>query len=212
MRNLQKCKKNGYKCHCKELFMVKHKSKYSFKSAIYFDLGPDILKENCKFAFYYNKTDITPIILDGDNEIILANWPDDEHIICNVNNDFPVKIPSHPCVFVNRHVLCNCRMEVENNFILESLAACHDVDSKLVMYFTVNTAFVNYLDTLDNLTDSLIFPILINRTTYEQTLPLSLKSFEFDCELLKVPKTLTGVVHQSQHKKEIFIGKKGIPI
>ena len=67
---------------------------------------------------------------------------------------------------------------------------------------TVNTAFVNYLHSLDNLTDSLKFPILLNRTTYKQTLPL--KSFEFDSELLKAPKTLKGFVHQFWHKKDIF--------
>ena len=69
---------------------------------------------------------------------------------------------SHPYVLVNRSVLCNWGIEVENNFLLESLAPCHDADSKLVMYFMANTAFVNYLDSLDNLTDSLKFPILLN--------------------------------------------------
>ena len=37
-------------------------------------------------------------------------------------------------------------MEVENHFLLESLAACHDAESKLVMYITVNTAFVNFVE------------------------------------------------------------------
>ena len=91
-------------------------------------------------------------------------------------------------------------IEVENNSLLESLAACHNVDSKLVMYFTVNTTFANYLDTLDNLTDSLKFPILLNRNTYEQTFPISLKSFEFDSELLKAPHTLNDFVHQFYQK------------
>ena len=77
--------------------------------------------------------------INGGNEIILANWPDDKHIMYNVNNDIPVKIPSHPYALVNRSVLCNYGKEVENNFLLESLASCHDVDSTLVMYFTVNT-------------------------------------------------------------------------
>ena len=54
----------------------KHKSKYSCKSAIYFDLGSDMIEKNCKFVFYYNKTDITYTVLDGANEIILVNWPD----------------------------------------------------------------------------------------------------------------------------------------
>ena len=53
--------------------MVKHTSKYSCESMIYFNLGPDSIKENCKFGFYFNKTDVTPMVLDGGNEIILAN-------------------------------------------------------------------------------------------------------------------------------------------
>ena len=61
--------------------MEKHISKYSCESAIYFDLDSEIIKENCQFQIYYNKTDITPTVLDGGNEIILANWPDSKHII-----------------------------------------------------------------------------------------------------------------------------------
>ena len=87
------------------------------------------------------------MVLDGGNEIISANWPDDKHIVCNVNNDIPFKIPSFPNVLVNRSVLCNCGIEAKNNCLLESLAACHDAESRLVMYFTVNTAFVTTLTT-----------------------------------------------------------------
>ena len=131
----------------KNFFGVKHKSKYSCESVICFDLGPDIVKENCKYAYYFNETDITPASLDGGHETILANWLEDKHIF-NVNNDMPVKIFSHTCVLVNRSVLCSCGIEVENNFLLESLAACHNVESKLVMYVMVNTAFVNLLSVL----------------------------------------------------------------
>ena len=84
--------------------MVKYKSKYSCASVIYFNLGPDIIKENCNFVYYFSKTDHSPKVSDGSNEIVLANWPDDRHIICNINNDISVKIPSHPHVLVNRGV------------------------------------------------------------------------------------------------------------
>ena len=131
------CKKIGYEFYCKELFVVKHKSKYSYASVIYFNLGLDMIKESYNFAYYIYKTIIKPTVLDGRNEIILANWSDDKHIICNVNNDIPVKIPSFPYVLVTRSVLCNCRIEAGNNFLLESLAACHDAESRLVMYLTV---------------------------------------------------------------------------
>ena len=80
-------------------------------------------------------------------------------------------------------------MEAENHFLLESLAACHGTQSKLVTYFMVNTAFINYLDNL-NLISSLKVPILLNWTTHEQTLPISFQLFDFDPDLLNSPKTV----------------------
>ena len=63
------------------------------------------------------------------------------------------------------------------------------------MYFMVNTAFVSYLESLDNLTDSLKFPILVNRTIFEQAFPFSLNVSKFDSELLTAPMTLKDFVH-----------------
>ena len=118
--------------------MVRYKTIHSCKSAIYFNLKTEIIKQNCDFLFYCNKTDITPVVLDGGNEIILANWPADKHIICSINTNIPIEISSHPYVLVNRSVLCNCSIEADNNYLLESLAAYHDSRTKLVMYFIVN--------------------------------------------------------------------------
>ena len=39
------CKKIGYEFYSKELFVVKYKSKYTCKSAIYFDLATDIIRK-----------------------------------------------------------------------------------------------------------------------------------------------------------------------
>ena len=58
-----------------------------------------------------------PTVLDGGDEIILANWPNDEHIISNVNSDIPVKIPSHHYVLVNRSILCNCGIEADSHHL-----------------------------------------------------------------------------------------------
>ena len=88
---------------------------------------------------------------------------------------------------------------------MESLDAFHNVESKLVMHFTVNTASVNYLD---NLTETLKFPILLNQTTHKQILPISLQSSDFNSDLLKAPKTLKDFVHKFWHKKEIFYLQK----
>ena len=133
-QELRTCKRIGYEFYGEELFVLKHKSRYSYKSMIYFNLDAETIKDNCKFKFYYNKTDIMPTVLDGGTEVILINWPNDKHIICNINNDIPIKIPSHSYVLVNKSVLCNGGKEAENHFLLKSLAACQDTNSNLTMY------------------------------------------------------------------------------
>ena len=66
-QELRTCKRIGYEFYCEELFIVKHKSKYSCGTIIYFNANAETIKENCKFKFYYNKTDITHTVLDGKN-------------------------------------------------------------------------------------------------------------------------------------------------
>ena len=68
----------------------------------------------------------------------------------------------------------------------------------------MNAAFTNYLDKLTNLTESLKYPIIRNKTTFEQTLPIALNVSKFDSDLLTAPMNLLGFIHQCKCKKEIF--------
>ena len=61
--------------------MVKYKTKYICESEIYFNLGTEIIKENCGFQYYFNTTDVKPTVLDGGHEIVLANLPNNKHVI-----------------------------------------------------------------------------------------------------------------------------------
>ena len=88
-------------------------------------------------------------------------------------------MPSHPYVLVSKSVLCNCGIEVENHYLLKSLVTCQDTNSKLTMYFMVNAAFVSYLDNFPNLVESLELLIIRNKTTFEQTKPISLNISKF---------------------------------
>ena len=123
-QELNTCKRIGYEYFCEELFVVRSKNKYSCTSAIYFNLGSEIIKESHEFNFYFNKTDVKPAVLDGGYQIILENWLSYKKIICAHNNNIPLNIPSHPYVLLNRSILCNCNIEAESNFLLKSLAAC----------------------------------------------------------------------------------------
>ena len=148
--------------------------------------------------------DITHTVLDGGNEIILANWSNNKHIICNINKNILIKIPSHPYMLENRSILCNCGIEAENHFLLESLAAYQDTNSKLTMYFTVNTACVNYLDKFPNLKESLEFSIIKNKITFEETLPISLNVSKFDPNLLSASSDLKEFINSYTNNQEIF--------
>ena len=141
--------------------------------------------------------------MDGSNQIILANWPADKHIICSINNDIPIEIPSHPYVLVNRSILCKCSIEAKNNYLLESLAACHDSRTKLVMYFTVNLAFTNYINDF-NLTEEINIPTFTNKSPSEVTLPVFLNKSRFDESLLSAPLTLKEYIFKYKCDKEIF--------
>ena len=194
-QELRSCKSIGCEFYKEELFVVKHKSSYSCESAIYFNLTSDIIKNDCNFDFYSNKTDVTPTILDGGDEIVLANWLNDKHIICNVNNDIPVKIPSHPYVPVN------CGIEADNHYLLESLAAYNNKAHDLVMYFTIKMAFTNYLNMVPNFS----IPSLIrDRSTYEQPLPINLTFPAFDSSLKGAPTKLENCMHNYAKFKEMF--------
>ena len=143
-----------------------------------------------------------PSILDGGYKIVLANWPSYKSIVCSTHNNIPIEIPSHPYVLLNRMVLCNCIIEAESNFLLESIAACNperdNVD--LEMYFVANTAFLNYFDELINTLDMPAF----HNIRQEHILPISLELNDFDKELLSAPKTLRELFDKYKQRKLSF--------
>ena len=85
--------------------------------------------------------------------------------------------------------MCNCDIEAESNFLLESLAACEGSETKtdLEMHFTVNLAFVNYFD---NMIEDSGMTISKKRMTQEQILLLSLETFKIDPKLINASKIL----------------------
>ena len=103
---------------------------------------------------------------------------------------------------VDRGVLCNCSIEADNHYLLESIAAYDNRDSKLVMYFTINMAFANYLDMFPNLSDS--FPLIKDKTSYEQPFSINLSIPDFDRSLLHVHTNLKSFVQDYTKNKEFF--------
>ena len=113
-----------------------------------------------------------------------------------------MNIPSHPYVLLDRNILCNCDIEAKSNFLLESLAACsYHEKLDLEMYFSVNLAFVNYLDQLNK---SINIPIERNGTHQMQILPISIEAFNISSSLLQAPKTLKEFVNQYKERRKLM--------
>ena len=159
MTEMLMCKSIGYIYYCEELFVVKHKSKHSCASAIFYELGPSQVIRNCKFDYMYNET-VPPVILDGGKDILLANFQGPRSLKCtSVNGGLAKQAPEHTYAVVDREFLCDCQLDLEHASVLRQLSSCNrERSSKLVMQFHVNIAFWELLRERSPQTAELVQP------------------------------------------------------
>ena len=143
IQELRMCKQIRHTYYCEELFLVKHKSKHSCESAIFYKLSKEVVYSVCTFDYYYNTT-VTPSVLDGGTHILLANMLSPKRLVCSQDLHMAHPVPSYPYVLVNRSLLCNCHLESGLTYLLESVGSC-PTRQQFIMYFTINSAFNHYM-------------------------------------------------------------------
>ena len=89
-----------------------------------------------------------PSVLDGGPQILLANIPISERLICTCASDVAHPVPSHDYVLVNRFILCNCHMESGLTYLLKSIAFCETASADYTMSFALNLAFLHMIQDL----------------------------------------------------------------
>ena len=136
------CKSIRHIYYCEELFVIKHKSRHSCVSAIFYNLGPATITKNCKFDYYYNTT-VPPVILDGGRDVLLANFHGPRALKCSsVNGGLAKPAPENTYTVVNREFLCDCQLDLEHASVLRQLSSCSKSStSKMHMKFSINLAF-----------------------------------------------------------------------
>ena len=118
------CKSIRHIYYCEELFVIKHKSRHSCVSAIFYNLGPATVTKNCKFDYYYNTT-VPPVILDGGRDVLLANFHEPRSLKCNsMNGGLAKPAPENTYAVVNREFLCECQLDLEHASVLRQLSSC----------------------------------------------------------------------------------------
>ena len=189
---LRMCKNIGKIFYCEELFLVKHKSKHSCASVIFYKLPPALINSNCQFKYFYN-TSVIPSVLDGGSQIVLANMINKKKLSCRDSHNLARPLPSSNYVLVNRSLLCNCRLEADLTYLLQSAGSCTNNTHSPVLYYTINLAFRdtladyiednNFLYPISN--EPLKFPIHLtdfhdnhgNKLPHQPTTLKELKSF-----------------------------------
>ena len=147
MTELVMCKTIRHTYYCEELFVVKHKSRHSCASAIFYDLGPEEVVQKCQFDYIYDIT-MPPAVLDGGRSLLLANFHGPRSLKCNSKNGgLPKPAPEHVYAMVDRSFLCDCQLDLEHHAtILRQLSSCTDNrTSHFKVEFVVNLGFYQML-------------------------------------------------------------------
>ena len=206
------------------MFLVKHKTKLSCESAIFYNLTGDVILENCKFNYFYNTT-VLLSVLDGGSHILLANMLNPKRLICSYDQGLAKPLPTSSYALVSRDILCYCHLQIGLTYILKSIASCN-VTITPTLEYTVNLAFMDYFQSFwKNGTLSHI-PLLSSME--EIVLPVAMEDYTKDPQFLlygkdmkRNPNTLaelSQIIHQKQqflkNRKERFSKPKadiGLP-
>ena len=118
MMELAMCKNIRYIYYCEEFFVVKHKSKHSCESTVFYNLDPHTITENCEFNYMFNAT-VLPVILEGGKEVLLANFHGQRSLKCTSQNGGLAKqILAHTYAVVQREFLCDCQLDLKHASVL----------------------------------------------------------------------------------------------
>ena len=213
------CKKIRGTFYCEELFLVKHKTKLSCESAIFYNLTRDVILENCNFRYFYNTT-VLPSILDGGSHILLANMLNPKRLICTYDQGLAKPLPTSSYALVSRDILCYCHLQIGLTYILKSIASCTKTTIPTLEY-TVNLAFMDYFYSFWN--NGTLSHIPLTPTFKETVLPIAMEDYMKDPQFLfygrnvkrnpQTLKELSQVLYQKQvfinTKKELFFCTKG---
>ena len=173
IQELRMCKKIRDSFLCEELFLVKHRTKSSCASAIYYNSPPNVVNSVCTFKYFYNTT-VVPSVLDGGNQVLLANMLSTKKLVCEQHHEIATPIPSNDYVLVNRSILCSCHLDMDFMYLLRSISACTANPHSLVFHFSTNLPFMQILKDFMNTTGlnmsaflsltPVVLPIKLNNT------------------------------------------------
>ena len=114
-------------------------------AAALFQVKPpdDIVHERCSIT-YYEHLEPPPMVLETQDEILLANLPSAWQLVCDNEIDRPIPLVSAIYAVVKRDDLCTCGTLAQHIFLYESMCTCEKPDTSIQLYYTYNRALITY--------------------------------------------------------------------
>ena len=147
IQELRMCKNIHFQYYCEEPFVVKHKSRPTCSSALFYDMDEQVLGL-CQLKVLYNAT-VTPTVLDGGEKILLANLDKDKKLKCASKGDLTAPLPTDQYMTINRDALCHCDIDADLTHVLQTITGCtEDEEDPMKFLFIINQAFYGVFETL----------------------------------------------------------------
>ena len=202
------CKQIRHTYFCEELFLVKHKTKHSCESAIFYKLPREVILQNCDVKYYYN-TSALPSVLDGGSHLVLANMLNEKRLICSYDQGLATPLPTSSYALVSRDILCHCHLQVGLTYVLKSVVSCN-ISHTPVLQYTSNLAFLDHFHSLwHNYTistlpswEEVVLPISLEDYSQDPYLPIYAKDSE------AAPTNLRALSHLHYQKKLFLESRK----
>ena len=208
MEELFMCKQIKQIYFCEEIFLVKHKTKHSCESALFYNLSSTLIKQNCNFKYMFN-TSVIPTVLDGGSHIVLANMLPEKRLICTYDQGLAKPLPASPYVLVDRRILCHCHIQSGLTYVLKHIGSCNSTLQPTIRY-TANLAFLTFFSGLLNFTQH----YSPEPKSIEQILPIGMEDFTQDPDFHiycqdtdSFPDTLAQLAHVHFQKK-LFLSNR----
>ena len=99
-----------------------HNSSTGCASAIFYDLGPNMVTESCTFKYMFD-TKVPPTILDAGKNLLLTNFHGPRSMKCDTEDGGLAKpAPEHTYAVVSREILCDCQLDLEYASVLKQIS------------------------------------------------------------------------------------------
>ena len=200
MTEMIMCSSIRFTYYCEELFIVKHKSAYGCGSTIFYDLGLKRITLSCEFTYMYDAK-VAPTILDGGNDLLLANFHGPRSLKCDTKDSALAKpAPEHTYALVTRDFICDCQLDLEYTSILKQISACGEkTDYDMTLHLMVNLAFWQLLKQYQPKLATTVNPGL---KRIKQTFPVQM--FDNTKGPLQMPSILPDIVKQLNEDSRKF--------